>query len=611
VVLKESDEDNTLEIEIDPREHPSVASCNAVEVLSDITRLLVGSCSPITLSEMRYLRSMLCDTTYIGGKLDIPSGSIVNPIHLLSLDVLYGIWYMVDKLDGERRYMCITPLGMYSVDRYGRIYVIKSLHMMSNRVYLLDTELFDEVHHVHDILVHRNRDVTGDILHERLRCIDEFLLIDSAELSYDGLSGKPYAPLIGLHSIISRWDIIRGGRYDGIILVDAVKGYFSTQYKIKQSNTVDLMFLEGHMRTSDSASIDRWVANDVLEGDGLYELAHIAGSLHPIRRRTDKRHPNSKRAVDDILSSLCMADLQVDDRMFVSMRRYHNYVKRLLIGMSHPKHLLDVGSGRGGDVPKWEKISRVYCVEKDKKALRELSRRYPRCKNVVTICAKMSNYIKVKCDIDMMIDGVTVFFSLMMMDDKDIRGLLETIQRKGSTNMVIQLIYMDAALTAQKLDHPHVSGIVTRTSDSTVRVSIPGSNVVDNDEMLTDISALETLLRNEGFRTTISRRSLVGDVPMLVREHTVSSLYVVHEMVRGYDNDPVYWLRDLISTRVSPSITRWVVEISSNGVPTMITRRMCRYDALVGSREICVAPLSIDVLLCRSIMRSSVEIVVF
>ena len=102
-----------------------------------------------------------------------------------------------------------------------------------------------------------------------------------------------------------------------------------------------------------------------------------------VRYRYDRDKPNNmntaKSVWDDINNPISIKTLQ--GYTLEVMRKYHNRVKEKLIrayvsGVGDTT-IIDVGSGRGGDLMKWKKakISQVFAIEPDKKNIKEMKER--------------------------------------------------------------------------------------------------------------------------------------------------------------------------------------------------------------------------------------------
>jgi hypothetical protein len=106
-------------------------------------------------------------------------------------------------------------------------------------------------------------------------------------------------------------------------------------------------------------------------------------TMKPIRMRGDKPFPNDY----DILEvgySLMRNPVHESTLMgedTVLMRRYHNSLKRKILTDSSVKPrsvLIDFGSGKGGDLQKWSKFSKVLAIEPNPEFIQEMSRRIDR-----------------------------------------------------------------------------------------------------------------------------------------------------------------------------------------------------------------------------------------
>lgn len=106
-------------------------------------------------------------------------------------------------------------------------------------------------------------------------------------------------------------------------------------------------------------------------------------SLIPIKIRKDKELPNEKSVADDVWESI-INPIELDTLTGDSiqlMRKYHNRIKkRLLNGQVKGipfigGNLLDLGSGAGGDVTKWERYEKIICVEPNVEYIKELTKR--------------------------------------------------------------------------------------------------------------------------------------------------------------------------------------------------------------------------------------------
>lgn len=98
--------------------------------------------------------------------------------------------------------------------------------------------------------------------------------------------------------------------------------------------------------------------------------------LVPRRIRHDKSKPNRMEIAEDVWSDISTpiekSTLTGDD--FTLLRRYHNRIKRELLAINR-KCLLDIGTGRGGDINKWQGFDKIVAIEPNREHIQELERR--------------------------------------------------------------------------------------------------------------------------------------------------------------------------------------------------------------------------------------------
>lgn len=104
--------------------------------------------------------------------------------------------------------------------------------------------------------------------------------------------------------------------------------------------------------------------------------------FEPVRIRTDKRRPNLQPVANDNWDWIHdpVTDSTLRGETFDLLFKYHNRIKRAIFSSvfrvkDKSMTLLDIGSGRGGDVAKWKKFSKIVAVEPNSDYLPELKRR--------------------------------------------------------------------------------------------------------------------------------------------------------------------------------------------------------------------------------------------
>ena len=100
--------------------------------------------------------------------------------------------------------------------------------------------------------------------------------------------------------------------------------------------------------------------------------------LVPHRLRLDKPFPNNLDIAVDVWEDIHnpITENIIRGESFALVRRYHNQIKRQLHHKAQSNDtLLDIGSGRGGDVSKWSRYSKIVAVEPNPLHFQELQRR--------------------------------------------------------------------------------------------------------------------------------------------------------------------------------------------------------------------------------------------
>lgn len=106
-------------------------------------------------------------------------------------------------------------------------------------------------------------------------------------------------------------------------------------------------------------------------------------SLTFSRFRNDKTAPNNinvaKDVYRDILSPLSLEDITGETLFLAS--KYHNRIKKELFlkrkeaTPPDERYLIDIGSGKGGDLSKWDGFTKIFCIEPNEKNISEFKRR--------------------------------------------------------------------------------------------------------------------------------------------------------------------------------------------------------------------------------------------
>lgn len=178
-----------------------------------------------------------------------------------------------------------------------------------------------------------------------------------------------------------------------------------------------------------------------LSSEQIIEFAWDKNTFYYVRIREDKTKPNridiANDVWDDIHNPIDIKTLTGENS--VLMRKYHNNMKRYLynqstIDLKENKVLLDLGSGRGGDINKWKAFDKVYAVEPDEDNIINMKKRIEASGEqnkiiVIKATAQDTDIIKsalgnIKVDvISMMLSSTFIWKS-----EVDVHNLLNTIR---------------------------------------------------------------------------------------------------------------------------------------------------------------------------------------
>lgn len=356
--------------------------------------------------------------------------------------------YMTAKLDGARRFI---------VAFNGMVYDIEPEHMhvrllRTNSPYkdpfptIVDAELVLDTYHVFDVCSFEGWYV-GDLrLSARMTYVQQWVetfryVIDCELKAYEKIRlDDPFAHIDEFH----RRHLDNNIPIDGIIFTNEDLEYTDKVIKWKDHITIDMIMQE------DGGFDERIIPNTIETngvdithyGTGIYELEVLGVvddeklgpklDLRLMRFRGDKKFPNHSATIINNIEAFDVRGIW-NGHGCLLMRRYHNAVKRDLLRSvcTNNSVVLDVGSGQGGDLSKWGKAKKVYCVEPNPNAVEELKRRLSKMKNakkVSVIQCPVSDTDRI-CKRVKRIDVLALFFCANFFTRADMEGLEEIVAK--------------------------------------------------------------------------------------------------------------------------------------------------------------------------------------
>lgn len=281
---------------------------------------------------------------------------------------------------------------------------------------------------------------------------------------------------------------------------------------------------------------------------------------------TDKDHPNSLKVAQDnwedinepitkeeLLSSLA----HMNNRDPELYREFHNNLKRLLIcQFAQGKTLLDIGSGKGGDLPKYHRsnVKRMYLVEPDPSYIAEMQKRMLQSKtggstfnndrffikNVVSIQAQGEDTEKIAQALQKdrigKVDLVCSFFSLTHFFESEfsLDGLVRTI----SSFLPLGGFFIGTTLDGESM-YQFLSGVPEYRSpdgliwikkeytedgllgfNKRISIALESTKTVKESEYLVDFQLLVSKLEQKGFKLSESRFFEPYNLPPVQKEYS-------------------------------------------------------------------------------------------
>lgn len=473
------------------------------------------------------------------GQLCIDKGNYQKPQTMMWKTLLemasVNIWKVTPKVDGERRFIIILDERVFSI---GLLKDVRLEGRMQNNehIHILDSEYADGNFYVFDAIV-VNGEYTGEqeSLQDRLDTARN--IIGIAEL-FAKINVKPYFDFDCFESLCNLYETFKANYdIDGMIFVNDTEGYMQRVPKWKPCNTVDLVFTgNGRLVTCDGRDMTDLMAAPVAH-EGIWEFSYDANKnlLSPIRYRPDKPRANSEKIVRKNMF------FSIPESIFSGvgchmMRKYHNRVKRNMIELAGSNSvILDVGTGQGGDIKKWEGARYVYCIEPEPDSISEMQRRM-QGKHGMSEKVKIINTYLRDLDhdlIDKSVNLFTAFFCMNQFSNSDFDALKDIIEEKGSRNCQLLAI----AITKPRNHKDGKCFEVIMNGEDEYFIDIYDTRISKINERRVDIDKLSSRLRKCNMILR-GKRLLNDETFMTKNERILSSMYemFVYSKLTNKDN---------------------------------------------------------------------------
>ena len=524
--------------------------------------------------------------------LNKPINISIDDLLSQSLNDDYAI---TEKLDGVRYLLYFNDIGVYFIrpDRY----VLKIDNFSGLHNTILDGEYVEKnnTFFVFDVLFMNGKDLTHNKFEERIAKMDYFIWSSKTPQRAVNIVKKTFIHTNDFYKDIdSGFDLVKardeaGLSTDGIIIQPIKMPYnnfilrqtnatqsrneiWMPTLKWKPSTHMSIDFLVKlaqerdvyYLYAADNNNIVKFVgtprhpySKNIVIGGGMFQGENINGKIVefkwdyndsnfiPMRYRHDKLNANNINIIlgtfgvksgiwNDIMEPITEADIRGDTLKV--MRRLHNNIKsNMLINIKENSTILDIGSGRGGDISKWKRRHlNVFGVEPNADNITELYKRLPPAFSDKFVFAQIGaeeTEKVIEFTKHTLLDGVISFFSLtfFLETEKMFEGLLSTIDKIVKPSGKFVGIVMDGEKVKKLLEHGDTYinrsfSIVSKGSPSVIEkksefgeetgdfgnkilinLNDPTSMVKNQEEYLVNFKYLEKRLGEMGFRLTYSK----------------------------------------------------------------------------------------------------------
>ena len=445
----------------------------------------------------------------------------------MTVDVLFTIardissWAVTPKVDGTRKFIIAFNKRAYSVDIAKNVSYEGEFPL--DKITILDCEVVENTYYVFDIPVFDGAYCGSISFDDRMSLLGNVL----QGLSFTTVA-KPYEKFSSFDKLQKLNDAF-SSRYDmdGLIFINTYVNYMQPVPKWKTHSTVDLEVVRNDFGNAVLFTCDEHemkVEHEELPENsfGVWEFSFENEKLIAKRPRPDKPQANSKHIVHKNMYDSVPGTL-FTGKGFYLMRKYHNRVKRQVIKDARDTKatFLDIGTGQGGDLRKWDKAHHVFCVEPNTDALVEM--RY-RCTD--TIWSKITPInARLACVnpelINKKIDIFTAFFCMNQFEDDDWKMLARLIKAKGSKRCRLLAI----AITSPK-EHKSSNLELKMLGDDKYNIKMHDTRIMNIDEKTVSSSRMDKVMKSCEMKSVKQQRLDENDF-MTADERRLSSMYTL------------------------------------------------------------------------------------
>ncbi len=512
--------ESELRVEVEARDARELNPDMMLLVVSRMCAVLQGNDEPVGYYDWKTVAHV---ASFSFGPFCIERKHFQKP-RTMTVDVLYRIarnsedWAVTPKVDGVRKFLILFNGRAYSMGNTKDVTALEGPGLCEDiGVCVVDCEFAHGTYYAFDVPVYNGQYCGSLELGERTSKI-----ADVAEV-LKNVCLKPYEKFASFEKLQNWYDLF-SARYDidGLIFSNTKEGYMQSVPKWKVHSTVDLTVEDQVLYTCDGHTVDIACTTLPDSSFGVWEFSFDSDRLIAKRSRPDKPQANSLHIVYKNLYSSVPGSL-FTGRGFYLMRKYHNRVKRWALTEARDSGatLFDIGTGQGGDIEKWKRMSHIYCVEPNKESVNEM---WNRCddttKHKITVLNKKLADVTTG-SIDRKVDIFTAFFCMNQWSDRDWEALDDLITTKGSKKCRLLAIAMTSPT-----NHKSENLDIRMKGNSSYNIKIHGTRIMDIDENVVFAKWLENRMLQCKLSLKIKEILNTEDF-MTAEERKLSSMYTL------------------------------------------------------------------------------------
>jgi hypothetical protein len=286
--------------------------------------------------------------------------------------------------------------------------------------------------------------------------------------------------------------------------------------------------------------------DDTLPNRSIFEMQWTGEDFFPLRQRSEKPVANSFPVAVDVWKNIQdpITWETLRGSSLYLMRKYHNRVKNDLFRSSSGV-LLDIGSGRGGDIGKWQNYDAVLAVEPNEEHIQELRQRLSRSlmqHRVTVLQAGGEETKKIVDKVRAMTDGkgvdtVSLMLSLSFFSREGLGKVLDTVSKSLKANGKILVLSVDGRSVEQYFSPPKLSKYsLAPLVPSATRVQqplVPSATRVQQPLVCSSHSCQEVDLGTAYLRANLEENKLFISIPGTIVEDQEEHLVDLGAFLKG------------------------------------------------------------------------------